>query len=259
MLRTRFVITGSLSLIALAISLAVAVPAAGAQTPRTPTETVITFYKLMRERRYREAFAISIYRSAVDGLSQQEFEDLQSDFDRMAAGIQVKIEVTGEQINGNVATVMIRIPNDDPEKVTIEPATLIQAGDGWIVGDEESQAAVKKAGKRFFLGARIDTHQDQVKDLLTRLLAVEALYSSQHGGSFADLPALISAGLMPQDLKGTESTGYRFHVTVARDGKSYTASAEPARYGHSGKLSFWMDQTGNIRKIDNGGKPIEAK
>ena len=118
---------------------------------------------------------------------------------------------------------------------------------------------MKKAGKRFFLDARIDTHQDQVKDLLTRLLAVEALYSSQHGGSFADLPALISAGLMPQDLKGTESTGYRFHVTVARDGKSYTASAEPARYGHSGKLSFWMDQTGNIRKIDNGGKPIEAK
>src|SRR5436189_128210 len=39
--------------------------------------------------------------------------------------------------------------------------------------------------------------------------------------------------------------------------QSYISSAEPARYGHTGKLSFWMDQTGNIKKEDNGGKPVK--
>jgi len=258
MFRTRLIGPGSLSLIALvAIALAVELPAAIAQSAqRSPTDTLIQFYKLMRERHYREAFAISIYRTAVDGLTQQDFEDLQSDFDKMAAGIPEKVEVTGEQVNGNVATVMVKIPNDDQEKVTIQPATLIRAGDAWIVGDEDGQAAVKKGGKRFFLDARIDTHQGEIEELLKRLLTVEFLYGSHHDGSFGDLPALISAGLMPQDLSGTESTGYHFHVTVARDSKSYTAGAEPARYGHSGKLSYWMDQTGTIKSADNKGQPL---
>jgi len=258
MFRNRFIGPGSLSLIAfVAIGLAVELPAASAHTaPRSPADTLIQFYKLMRERHYREAFAISIYRPAVDGLTQQEFEDLQSDFDKMAAGIPEKIEVTGEQVDGDVATVMVKIPNDDPAKVTIEPAILIRAGDAWIVGDENGQAAVKKAGKRFFLDARIDTHQREVEDLLKRLRTVEALYSSQHGGSFGDLAAVISAGLMPQDLSGTESTGYHFHINVARDGKSYTAGAEPARYGHSGKLSYWMDQAGTTKSADNKGQPL---
>jgi hypothetical protein len=28
------------------------------------------------------------------------------------------------------------------------------------------------------------------------------------------------------------------------------------RYGHTGKLSFRMEQAGKIEKIDNGGKPL---
>jgi hypothetical protein len=52
--------------------------------------------------------------------------------------------------------------------------------------------------------------------------------------------------------------GYTFRIMIAKDGKSYVATAEPARYGHTGKLSFWMDQTGNIKSADNGGKPLAA-
>ena len=52
--------------------------------------------------------------------------------------------------------------------------------------------------------------------------------------------------------------GYNVRITVGADGKSYVATAEPTRYGHTGKLSFWMDQTGNIKKLDNGGKPISG-
>ena len=228
-------------------------------TQSSPSDTVIKFYKAMRERRFRQAFAISIYQPAIEGLSQEDFEDLQPDFDKMAANIPEKIEITGEQITGNIATVMVKVPHgDDPEKATIEPVTLIRAGNAWLVGDEANQAIVKRAGKKFFLDARIDAHHSEVEELLKRVLAVEVVYSQQHSGMFVDLPALIRAGLMPQDLSGTDSTGYRFHITVAKDGRTYVAGAEPARYGRTGKLSFWMDQTGVIKGADRGGKPITA-
>ncbi len=40
-----------------------------AQSPqRSPTDTMRDFYRMMREKKYREAFAISIYRPAIEGL-----------------------------------------------------------------------------------------------------------------------------------------------------------------------------------------------
>ncbi|MGI8996241.1 MAG: hypothetical protein ACR2GW_06175, partial [Pyrinomonadaceae bacterium] len=54
----------------------VASPAAAAQPARTPSETVREFYKAMRERRFREAFALSIYKPAIEGLTAEEFEEL---------------------------------------------------------------------------------------------------------------------------------------------------------------------------------------
>lgn len=91
--------------------------------------------------------------------------------------------------------------------------------------------------------------------MLTRISLAELLYSQQHEGRFADLATLITAGLLPKDLEGTESTGYRFHVNVFAGGKTWNAAAEPAQYGHTGKLSFFMDATG-VRSGDTGGKPL---
>src|SRR5688572_24060680 len=42
---------------------------ASSQTrPRTPTETVREFYKSLRERKFREAFSLSIYKAAIEPL-----------------------------------------------------------------------------------------------------------------------------------------------------------------------------------------------
>ena len=51
----------------------------------------------MRERRFREAFALSIYKPAIDGLSAAEFEELRPDFEKMAAAIPEKIDISGEE------------------------------------------------------------------------------------------------------------------------------------------------------------------
>lgn len=222
--------------------------------PRSPSDTVREFYKAMREKRFREAFDLTIYKPAIDPLKPKEFEDLRPDFERMAAVIPEQVNIGGEQVSRDIATVFVKVKEEDkPEQA--EPITLILVDGAWIIGDKENQAIVKKAGKQFFFNARINTHHDEVQAMLTRVSLAQLLYSQQHGGLFADLATLISLGLLPKDLEGTESTGYRFHVNAPAGGKAWNAAAEPAQYGRTGRLSFYLDASG-VRSSDVGGKPL---
>ncbi|MGI8732008.1 MAG: hypothetical protein ACR2LM_01740 [Pyrinomonadaceae bacterium] len=224
--------------------------------PLSPSETVRAFYKTMREKKFREAFAMSIYRPAIEPLNQLQFEDLRPDFERIAAAIPEQVNITGEQISGDVATVFLKV-RDDANKDQAEPVTLILVNGIWIVGDKDNQAIVMKAGRDFFFNARINTHHDEVQALLLRISVAQLVYSQQHAGKFGDLAALILAGLLPKDLEGTATTGYRFRVTASPDGKVWSAGAEPAQYGRTGRLSFFMDAAG-VRSGDVGGKPLPA-
>ena len=251
----------SRSLILPRILLAILAPAflvssLSAQTQRTPSETVRAFYKAMHDHRFKEAWALTIYKPAVEGLKEEEMEDLRPDFEEKAAAIPDQVEISGEQISGDIATVFVKVPVSEstPQNVS-QPVTLIKSGGVWIIGEEKDQAIVKKAGRRFFLDALILQHHSDVEDLLKRVIAVQIVYAQQHGG-FGDLQALINAGLVPKAAGDPKDLGYNFRVTVGKDGKTYLAGAEPTRYGHTGKLSYWMDQTGTIKSVDNGGKPI---
>jgi hypothetical protein len=232
-----------------------------AQTPRTPTETMREFYKMMRAKKFREAFGISIYRPAIEGLSPQEFEELRPDFERMAVAVSEripeKIDVTGEQISGDAATVFVKVLDADG-KEKVEPASLIKVDNVWIVGDRENLELVKKEGKKFFFEARINAHHNDVQDMMTRISLAQVVYSQGHDGKFGNTAELIAAGLIPKDIEGTESTGYRFQVVRAADGKSWYATAEPVQHGRTGRLSFYLDASG-VRSGDAGGKPLVVK
>ncbi len=222
--------------------------------PRSPSDTVREFYKAMREKRFREAFSMTIYKPAIEPLKPKDFDDLRPDFERMAAVIPQQVNIAGEQVSGDIATVFVKVKEgDQPEQA--EPITLILFDGSWIIGDKENQTIVKKAGKQFFFNARINTHHDEVQALLTRISLAQLLYSQQHDGLFADLATLIKLGLLPKDLEGTESTGYRFHVNAPSGGKVWNAAAEPAQYGRTGRLSFYLDASG-VRSSDVGGKPL---
>ena len=225
-----------------------------AAAARTPTETVREFYKRMRERKFNEAFALTIYKPAIEGLSAAELDELRPDFERMATAIPEHIEVSGEQISGDASTVFVKLP-DANKDVQAEPVILIREAGEWIVGDRENQEIVKKAGRQFFFEARIQTHHNEVQALLQRISIAQLAYASQHNNLYADLPALTAAGLVSKDIEATDTLGYRFHLTLAKDAKSWTAGAEPVRYGRTGRLSFYLDSTG-IRSADNGGKPL---
>jgi hypothetical protein len=229
--------------------------------PRTPTETTRAFYTMMREKKYREAFAMSIYQPAMEGLSAQEFEDLRPDFDKMAQVIAEKlpaaIDISGEQVSGDLATVFVKVMDADG-KEKIEPATLIKVSNIWVVGDKDSLEMVKKAGKKFFFEARINAHHNDVQDMMTRISLAQVLYSQNHNLNFGNMAELVAAGVIPKDIEGTESTGYRFQINRSADAKSWYATAEPVQYGRSGRLSFYLDASG-VRSGDFGGKPLSIK
>ena len=229
-----------------------------AQTQRTPSDVVREFYKAMHEHRFKEAWALTIYKPAVENLNADEMEDLRPDFEEKAAAIPDQVEISGEQISGDIATVFVKVPiNESTPQQPSQPVTLIKSSGVWIIGDEANQVIVKKAGCRFFLEALITQHHSDMEDLLKRVIAVQIVYAQQHG-SYGDLPALINAGLLPKVAGDPKDLGYNFHVTVGSDGKAYLAGAEPTRYGHTGKLSYWMDHNGTIKSVDNGGKSVAA-
>jgi len=226
-----------------------------AQAQKSPSDVVRDFYKAMRDHRFKDAWSMSIYKPAIEGLAADEMEDLRPFFEAQAAPIPEQIQIDGEKIAGNTAQVFVRLPPTDASpQLTSKPVDLIKSNGDWIIGTQAEQEAVKKAGSHYFLDAVIDINQDNMADILKRLIGMEAVYAQANNGAFGELKALVAAGLMSDDMIDPKLSGYAFRLTI--NGKTYVATAEPAHYGRTGKLSYWMDQTGAIKSADNGGKPI---
>jgi len=127
--------------------------------------------------------------------------------------------------------------------------------------DETAEARIKKEGKNYFYVLRIETHEDEARDMLDRIAKAQLVYSSQNGGSFGEIDTLVAAGFLPDDVKTSASTGYNYRVMLLNNKQIYAASATPAEYGRSGRLSFVLQSDGKstprISSKDNGGKPLE--
>ena len=69
---------------------------------------------------------------------------------------------------------------------------------------------------------------------------------------------LFVSGLLPDDVSTSDSTGYSYVINLIGDKKQYFATATPAVYGKSGKLSFLLKLDGkgisHVTSKDNGGK-----
>ena len=226
-------------------------PPAAAQS--SPADTVRAYYVALKESRFRDAMLMSILRPAVEALSAEELKEFQTDFARLSPTVPADFEITGEQLSGEDATVFVK--TGEGKDLKVEPVNLIRERGAWVVGDRASANEVKKGGKKFLFEQRIAVHEQEAEDMLRRIQAAQLAYSLQNAGKYGDLNALVRAGYVPQDILGTETTGYRFTVHLGPDSKSFTARAEPERYGRSGRLSFYLDQSG-VQKKDAGGKPL---
>ena len=239
-------------------SLSAQTPKTAATAPTTaagtPSDAVRRFYKALNEKRFRDAMMMSAFRPAVEGLSPAEMEELKPDFEKMAVGAD-KIQVTGEQVSGDRASVFVKLLEDGPGAPPLEVQLRRVSGSWFITFNDEVEKAVKREGGKYFFKLRIETHEQEAEGMLVRIASAQLVYSQQHKGQFADLQTLVNEKLLPPDVLTPDSTGYRFRLTLGAGGKSYTAGAEPAVYGRTGMRSFFMDPTG-IKAADTGGKPF---
>jgi hypothetical protein len=231
--------------------------------PNGPADTVRAFYKLLREKKFRDAIFLTNLRPAIEGLTEAELKDFSLDFEAIAGQIPAEIEINGEIISGDNATVTANMPNEDGDKNEIQQIKLKKNGDVWVIltVDDAAEARIKKEGKLYFYNLRIETHEEEAKRMLERISKAELAYSLQNGGIYADFQTLIGGGLLPDDVKTSESTGYNYTVRITDNKARYFANATPAVYGKSGRMSFLLEPDAKgisrVTSKDNGGQPIK--
>ena len=233
------------------LAVAPADPAAGPAMPagpsiqikaNSPADTVRAFYERLRNKQYVAAIKLTNLKPAVEGLTEQEMEDLGVDFSQLAENIPPQMPINGEIVSGNEATVTMRVPNDKDGKLETNQIHLRKEGEGWImlVADPEGEKEVRREGKNYFFALRMEVHEQEAQAMLDRVNKAEGIFALQNGGKFADIDTLVAKGYLPTDIKSAESTGYKYSIALAFDNSTYTAHAVPAVYGKTGRLSFAM-------------------
>ncbi len=211
--------------------------------PNSPADTVRAFYDHLRERRFREAIFLTNLRPAIEGLTDAEMKDFQLEFEAIAKYVPAAIEINGEIVSGSNATVTAKLPTEDLDKEEIQGIRLRKNGDVWIIltVDESAENKIKAEGKNYFRALRIETHQDEAREMLDRVAKAQMAFATQNQGNFGDMNALVGADLLPPDVRSSESTGYQYTVNLSADRKRYSASAVPAVYNKTGRLSFSIE------------------
>lgn len=215
--------------------------------PDSPADTVRVFYKDLRQRRFREAMFLTNLRPAIENLTEAELKDLQIDFEPLAAQIPADIEINGEIISNDKATVTAKLPDNETGETKLQEIKLRGENGVWTIltVDEAVEALVKKEGKNYFFALRIETHHAEAKAMLNRIAKAQMIFSAQNSGLYGEMPALIEKNLLPDDAQTPETTGYNYKIELSADKKNYTATAAPAVYGKTGKLTFWFETGGN--------------
>ncbi|MEW6737290.1 MAG: hypothetical protein AB1489_38765 [Acidobacteriota bacterium] len=217
-----------------------------------PIDTVKTFYRLLREKRYLEGFRLSVYRSAIESLNQEELKELEPDFETTFANIPEMVKVFGSQVSGDKATVFIKA-SEDPKDYTAEEVALIRVDKQWVVGDADTLKLVNDLGRKFFFKVRMDVNEETAHKFMDRYIGAEKLFFDNNKGVYGNIDDLIGAGYWPENLKSGEINGYKFTIELENNRKTFWVHAEPITYNKTGHSSFYGDLSG-VYKFDNGGR-----
>ncbi len=148
----------------------------------------------------------------------------------------------------------------------IEPVTYALSNDGMGPFHElhipKSLLVLLTAGIASDAGASpMVTNESIAKSLLQTIAGAEASFSLGKGdGRYGTLDELISEGLVSKEM--LEKYGYKIDVTVSSN--RFEAVAIPLEYGTTGRLSYFIDESGMLRGGDHAGgaatladKPID--
>src|SRR3954451_23154207 len=85
-----------------------------------PADTVRVFYKYLREKKFREAIFLTNLRPAIEGLTDLELKEFQVDFETLSVQVPEDLQINGEIISGDSATVTAKLPSDETDKLEVQ-------------------------------------------------------------------------------------------------------------------------------------------
>lgn len=233
--------------------------------PDSPAETIRVFYKNLREKRFCEAIFLTNLRPAIEGLTDSELKELEVDFSLLANTVPTEIQINGEIITNEKATVTAKFPNEETGKPELKEFRLAREKGSWLIllVEREAETAIKKQGKDYFFALRLDVYHAEAEAIMRQIAKAQMVYSLQNGGLFADVKTLVEKRLLPAEIENAAINGYRFNLALTPDKKSYTAAAEPEIYKKTGRLSYLFEvKAGNqnppLKSSDNGGKRLKT-
>ena len=96
---------------------------------------------------------------------------------------------------------------------------------------------------------------------LRQIAAAEKAYAAKNQGHYGGLDEIAKTKLAEGDLAKLkqEHSGYRFEVKLKSKAAGFEATATPAKYGRHGRTSFFVDESGKIRRADKNGQPATAE
>jgi hypothetical protein len=101
--------------------------------------------------------------------------------------------------------------------------------------------------------AIVSNEREAISTLWT-IANAERQYKEKNKSAYGSLEELTTAELLSKEALNSQN--YKFEIMITADG--YAITAVPVEYGKSGKLSYFMDQTGIIRGGDHAGNPASA-
>jgi hypothetical protein len=200
-------------------------------TPNGPADTVRAFYTKLREKRIREAIYLTNLRPAIEGLTDDELKEFSFDFEAIAKRVPAELQINGEIISGESATVTASLPNEN-DKFEAQQLKLKKTGEVWTIltVDEAAEAKIKQEGKNYLRALKIESHQEDAKTMLERIAKAQMVHAAQFQGKYGDISKLVEMAILPEDVKSSESTGYIYSIVLSDDGTSYHGLATPAEY-----------------------------
>lgn len=229
----------------------------------SPADTVRVFYKNLREKHFREALFLTNLRPAIEGLTDAELQEMQVNFEDLAAQVPAQVEINGEIIAGEKATVTANLPDNNTGKIALQEIRLRKNENVWIIltVDESAEKLVQQEGKNYFFALRLETYQVEAQKLLEKISKAQMAFALQNNGTYADLPTLFQQGLIAPEILVVNATGYNFNVKTSDKNKQYFATATPATYGKTGKLSYILELDGKgkmtVNQKDKSGQPLK--
>jgi len=230
----------------------------------SPAETIRAFYKNLRENRFRAAIFMTNLRPAIEGLTDAEIKDLQVDFSTLAEIIPGEIQISGEIITNDKATVMAKLPDNSTGKPELKEFKLAKENGGWLIlmADRAGEEEIKKQGKNYFFAIRLQVHHAEVEKMMDKIYKAQLVYSVQNGGEYAEFAALIEKNFLTETVQSPDSTGYKYNLSLSEDKKRFTVTAEPVVYGKTGKFSYIMTgESGKnpvLKEEDKQGKSLKS-